>query len=60
MVRNAIMAQAMAIAPASSAKPSARAGVDISINLGYGGFYGYGNACRQAGEPGACRIRLYR
>ena len=60
MVRNAILALAMGIAPASSAAPSARAGVDIGINLGYGGLYGYGDACRQAGEPGAYRIRLYR
>ena len=47
MIRNTLMAMAFGLAVMAGTAPAAKADVDISINLGFGGFYGNNISCRQ-------------
>lgn len=47
MIRNTLIAMAFGITVLAGAAPAAKADVDISINLGFGGFYGNNISCRQ-------------
>lgn len=46
MFRKTLAAMALGILMAGSGAPAAKADVDITINLGYGGFYGRNISCR--------------
>jgi hypothetical protein len=47
MLRKTLIAAAIAVAMAGGTSAPARADVDITINLGYGGKYGRNISCRQ-------------
>lgn len=46
MIRKSFTAMAFGLALMAAGSPAAKADVDISINLGYGGFYGRNISCR--------------
>lgn len=46
MIRKIFTAMAFGLVLAAAGSPAAKADVDISINLGYGGFYGRNISCR--------------